>query len=341
MTATHMVFDAGVAGEPHPGNFEVCKHLENIWWAQSARKILDEGLPADAVGLVFLPMWDWDFPLVNVGRKGRASDGGQVLFPVRRSYDADSIVVVTEDMLSHEVAHTSIGMGHQVTGGQIIRFAPAQRSTVRPRTQNCTVGETLGVIRVGRGTADELNAVLRNTISTADTDHLWLGVLPILARATKKIVIRNQHVFTLEANALGVKSKMLLDPIAVDEVVDDMIYGGEKERQQGKKAVSLKLIDSLLDPSKNKKVDPKRYISQFLQRESYRAVQRALGDPDQGPRIRAFAREEGLTDYGLIAQAYSDSTGKLVTSELVQKAMELSHSVHSNVCPIDALGDSI
>ena len=53
MTATHMVFDAGVAGEPHPGNFEVCKHLENIWWAQSARKILDEGLPADAVGLSF------------------------------------------------------------------------------------------------------------------------------------------------------------------------------------------------------------------------------------------------------------------------------------------------
>lgn len=342
MTATlSREFYSGVAGEQHPGNYQVCGHLENLWWAKSAQEILEEGLPDDAVGLAFLPMWDWDYSLVEVGRKGRAGTGGQLLFPVRRDYDTNPIVVVTQDMLAHKVSHNAVGMGHEATGEQIIKFAPGQSSIAYPRPQNGEVGETLGTIRVGRGTALELASALQETVSKAETDHLWLGILPILARATKKIVIRNQHVFTLEANALGAKNTMILDPIAMDIVVDNMIYGEEGNRGTGKKSVSQKLIDSLIDPAKTTKVDPKRYIAQFLQRESYRAVQRALGDPDQGPKIRAFAREQALTDYGVIAQTYSESTGKIVTSDLVRKAMELSPSVHSNNCSIEALGETI
>ncbi|MGP4994614.1 hypothetical protein ACTXJE_11390 [Glutamicibacter ardleyensis] len=331
----------GVDGQPHQGNFKVCEHLENLWWAQSAQRILDEGLPADAVGLLFLPMWDWATPLINVGRKGRATGGGKLLFPVRRDYESESIIVVTSAMTALSVSHTASGMGYFVTGEQTVTYAPGANPEVFPRPDYLQVGETLGALRVGREPEDKIVSKLNTIIQTANTEHLWLGLYSLIGRMGKKIVVRNQEAFNFEANALGKQSAMVLDPIDVDRIVDEMIYGSSKEIEKGKLSASQRLIKCLLDPSKGIGVDPKKYIADSLQRESFRAVQRALGDPVQGTQIRTFAREEGLSDYEQIAEGFTKSTGKLVTGDLVQKAMELSPSVHANGCAIEALGDTI
>ncbi|MGP5048055.1 hypothetical protein [Glutamicibacter ardleyensis] len=331
----------GLAGEPHQGNLEVCTHLENLWWAKSAQKILDAGLPADAVGLVFLPMWDWGDPLINVGRKGRATGGGQMIFPVRRSYGNESIIVVTSSMNSFKVSHEAVGMGHHVTGEQSITFIPGSQAEVSPRGQYSQVGETMGALRVGRKSQNEIVARLNNVVQSANTNNLWLGMYALISRMSTKIVLRNQEAFTFEINALGKQSAMVLDPIDVDRIVDEMIYGNATEQAEGKPSAAERLITCLLDPTKGIGVDPKKYMADTIQRESFRAVQRALGDPVQGMQIRNFARNAGLSEYAQIAEEFTKSNGKLVTEALVRKAMEIGPSVHANGCAIDDLGDSI
>lgn len=329
----------GLAGEPHQGNLVVCNHLEKLWWAQSAQKILDTGLPADAVGLVFLPMWDWAAPRTNVGRKALAENGGQSLLPVRRSYDSESIVVVTRSMRSFKVGHEAVGMGHLVSGEQTFTFSAGARAEVSPRTDYSQVGETLGALRVGEESRDEIVASLRNIVQSANTEDLWLGMYPLIHKMSIKIVVRNQEAFTFEINALGKQSAMALDPIDVDKILDEMIYGNATEQAGGKPSAAERLIACLLDPSKGTNVDPKKYMAETIQRESFRAIQRALGDPVQGMQIRTLARKEGLTDYAQIAEEFTKSNGKLVTEALVRKAMEIGPSVHANGCDIDGLGD--
>lgn len=341
MTAMLSEVFLGLDGEPHQGNLEVCTHLENLLWAKSAQKILDAGLPADAVGLVFLPMWDWGMPLINVGRKGRATGGGRVLFPVRRSYDSEPVVVVTASMRSVEVGHEAVGMGHHVTGVQTISFAPGAQGVVYPRPEMSVVGDTLGALRVGRESADALVEQLNNTILTANTNSLWLGLYDVIGKMSTKCVLRNQKAFAFEINALGKQTTMALDEIDVRRIVDELIYGNAAEQEGNKPSAAERLINCLLDPTKGTAVDPKKYMAETIQRESFRAVQRALGDPVQGTQIRTFARNEGLTGYAQIADAFTKSNGKLVTEALVQKAMEIGPSVHAYGCAIDNLSDSI
>lgn len=91
----------------------------------------------------------------------------------------------------------------------------------------------------------------------------------------------------------------LVDDVKLDQLRDHMLFGDGDSPSAADRLLAL-----CTAPTTFTKVDPLRYVTAALRRDSATTLRRAIGDPHVGRKVRSLARELGTTDVTTVVAEY-------------------------------------
>ena len=268
-------------GDRHGWMASWCGTLERIILGEAARQLLRRPLP-DA-GLAVLPVWLWRESAIPVGRKDRAAGGGKLLLPVRVVWDSGPLVLVRNAEKVSPLWDAS-GMGITLSG--VVTLTGTNLGCARTVAD---WGDTpLGELEVPTLTGAELEAELKRL--DADGHAAWWEAVQTLERYVERAVVQ-AHAYISADVAIGHERAPLLDQEALAMCCDRVLLGDEDEVSP-----VTRLLRRSLSPTAFVHVDPQRYVQRSLLRDSQLVVRKVVGDKPTGSKIRAIARELGVTN---------------------------------------------
>lgn len=291
----------------HPGLETLCTRLEKILHGQAAQAILNAGDLPERAGLVILPAWSWEHPLIDVGRKDKAhGTGDRMLLPVRNTWDGTMVALVTE--ASRSVSYRTRGMGHAAAGqSRLVRRAgdaPVVTVTALP-----SLAEP---VFVGADTRARTLAALNALVAAGKAAH-W-DILTWMEPKLRTLAHQAHASVSYEIGlSVGVEEPML-DELGLEQIVDIMMYGtsvsgddsDEDRREAGKPSAMFRLIELCLDSERFLRVDPLKYMTKHMRRDVEAQIRRRIGDPHIGPKIREIARRHPRAEITAIVDAYRE-----------------------------------
>jgi hypothetical protein len=307
-TAAALMADAARAvddsNRKHPSLEVLCTRLERIMHGLAAKAILDAGELPERAGIVTLPVWSWEHPLIDVGRKDKAHGTGErMLMPVRNAWDTPSVVLVADEAVP--VSYRTRGMGHATAGQSKLVRRPGE-APVAAVTALPSLAEP---VFVGAGIKSRNAAYLNALVKAGEAAH-W-DVLTDLEPKLRSSVFQ-AHLFVCYEIGLstGIVEPML-DELGLEQIVDTMMYGeildeDAGEREKGKPSAMFRLIELCLEPDCFVKVDPLKYMTKHMRRDAETQIRRRLGDPHIGPKIREIARRNPRAEITDIVEAYRE-----------------------------------
>ncbi|WP_422759096.1 hypothetical protein [Paenarthrobacter sp. C1] len=307
-TAAALMADAARAveecGRKHPSLEVLCSRLERIMHGQAAKAILEAGDLPERAGIVTLPVWSWEHPLIDVGRKDKAHGTGErMLMPVRNAWDGPPVVIVSDEAVP--VSYHTRGMGHARAGQSklVRRLGEAPVATVT------TLPSLAEPVFVGSGLKPRNTAYLNSLVKAGEAAH-W-DVLTDLEPKLRTTVFQAHSFVCYEIGLSTGVVEPMLDELGLEQIVDAMMYGeilGEDagEREKGKPSAMFRLIELCLEPECFVKVDPLKYMTKHMRRDAETQIRRRLGDPHIGPKIREIARRHPRAEIADIVEAYRE-----------------------------------
>ena len=307
-TAAALMADAArsvdESNRKHPSLEVLCARLERILHGQAAQSILDAGDLPERAGIVTLPVWSWEHPLIDVGRKDKAHGTGErMLMPVRNNWDTPVVVLVGEE--SVPVSYSTRGMGHAMAGqSKLVRRlgeAPVASVTALP-----SLAEP---VFVGAGITSRNAAYLNALVKAGQAAH-W-DVLTDLEPKLRSTVFQAHSFVCYEIGLSTGIVEPMLDELGLEQIVDAMMYGELRddeagERDKAKPSAMFRLIELCLEPDCFLKVDPLKYMTKHMRRDAETQIRRRLGDPHIGPKIREIARRHPRAEIADIVEAYRE-----------------------------------
>lgn len=285
----------------HPTLAVLCGRYERIMHGLAAEELLAAGNLPDRAGVVTLPAWSWEHPLIDVGRKAKAHRTGErMLMPVRNSFDTAVVVLVTDAAVP--VSHRTAGMGHTFAGQSRLVPRPGEAPAV-----NVTELPTMATpVFVGAGTRSRTAAVLAALV--ADGKAARWEILTWLEPRLRSFAHQAHASVSYEIGLTTGVVEPMLDELTVEQIVDDMMYGSnsaeEDGRETGKPSAMFRLIELCLKPETFLRVDPLKYMTKHMRRDVEAQIRRRLGDPHIGPKIREIARQYPRAEIADIVEAY-------------------------------------
>ncbi|KAB1661613.1 hypothetical protein F8O07_06830 [Pseudoclavibacter sp. CFCC 13796] len=254
--------------------------LEACLWSQAAAHLDLDACPANGV-IALLPQFALHPPMMNVGRKALTRH----LLHLRLQWDEPIVQVVPSGTvvtaqwcttsLGHALSGTKVFLADDIAGEQYFgqrqlhrKVSRLQRAGVRARAELLHLFEPFV-----REQLERANFSLSSEI--ADFHN----------RSTPT---RSQS-----------HSENLLDDTTVEQMVTEMLYGTSERRSDVER-----LIDKALAPESLDGCDLDRIFRYGVWSRARSTVQRAIGDPHIGPKIRKLVGKADNLTYAQVIERY-------------------------------------
>lgn len=302
ISATHDDFATEGGERAHRWIRRITSYIEAIVHSKDARMIPLETLESE-VALVTLPVWLWaEADPKIVGRKATFMPGETTrpLLPVRVQWEGGSVQALSEGC--HRLGWTVTGMGKRQSGNTAVtvdsnQFQQHAPYGDEPGAESRLITQLPFTIKQPLITPGATLQALQTIEKMAQQS--WWNFLSAIERTLRECLER-QHVSLMRdidktVTKLGPQDfgQPLLDSETLDSMATEMTLGAEGDPDQ---SYLSELIDKCCKPERFAKVDPQRYLYVEISRTAGAAVQKRVGDPAIGRKIRKVYAESGEVD---------------------------------------------
>ncbi|KAB1646159.1 hypothetical protein F8O06_05185 [Pseudoclavibacter sp. CFCC 14310] len=263
-----------------PAAEQIVEKLEAILWSEAAADLQLDRLPANGV-IVRLPMFALRPPKMNVGRKALTRQ----LLHLRLQWRTPVVqVLAVGATFTAEWRTTSLG--HGLTGSRTFTADGAIGERYYGRRQLARKVESLrhGGVRARAELLHLFEPFAREQLERANFS-LSSEIADFHRRTTAES--RQSH------------SENLLDDTTVEQMVTEMLYGTPERRSDVDR-----LIDKALAPEALDGCDLDRIFRYGVWSRARSTVQRAIGDPHIGPKIRKLVGKSANLTYAEVIERY-------------------------------------
>lgn len=239
-----------------PSADEVAPLLEEILWGRAASQV---GVLPDRGALVLLPQFALHRPAIDVGRKAIT----RPVMHLRLVWDVPSVQVVSPGGAVTGRWSTS-SLGHALAGETTVRPPRAYVFPTRRRGRQM-------VARLVRAGGQARGALLAR----------FEPYVRVLVERANFAVSADLSRFAPDGAEERTHRENLLDDESVEQVLTSVLYGTDDRQGDVDR-----LIDRALDPHAFDRCDIDRHFRYNTWSRARSAVQRAVGDPHIGPKIR-------------------------------------------------------
>ncbi|HEX9089638.1 MAG TPA: hypothetical protein VF867_19255 [Arthrobacter sp.] len=301
------LMEAGAPASRHPGLDTVCARLEAILHGRAAADLLRDvrSIPERA-GIVILPAWSWELPLIDVGRKdkafstaeGRIGKGSfeRLLLPVRNDWSEPMVRLVSGG--SVPVTYRSLGMGHQMAGQSKLITRPGAPAVARVTD----VPSLADPVFVGESLRNRTVSELHRLVDAGNAAR-WELIRDIEPKLEQQMHVAHSAV-SHEIGQTSGNVVPMLDIQGLEQVQNLMMFGEVGEDGSEKPGSVFRLIELCLTSDCFVKVDPLRYMVKHLRRDAETEIRRKIGDPHIGPKVRAVALKHPRAELTVIVDEY-------------------------------------
>lgn len=268
-------------GQKHGWLNQMCGYLTDIRRGRYAQAYLngDHGaLPARGA-VVSMPMWVWKPSAGKVGRKSRSANGGELLLPVRVSWEPGALTVIGTGERS-ELEWTAAGLGATGTGQTVVEVVAPALSDQPCAIADGQLPETLKIA------SQHQRMIRRQLTKIVEAGHAsqWqatMNLQPYVEQEVRAAAARIGH----EIAGNGQPAVILLDGTSMEAVIDTVMLGSDD-----RVGAITRLLEKCLVPGTFVHVDPMKYIRGAIRRDSEEAVRVAVGEPRVGAKVRRHYR---------------------------------------------------
>jgi hypothetical protein len=268
----------------------MCDSIAETIAGKAAALIDADSLPTNGA-IATMPSWAWVLPVIDVGKKGRASDGRRIRMPSRLVWSGGPVIVLAPGVPVELEWHLTC-LGHDSHGTVSVLYS--EDSGVQ--TSGSTGSDTPPLW--GEFSSPRLAQRLLRGIVNQGVHGRW-NLVSSLETFTKKKLI---HANTTVAAELGEFAEhaiaAVLDDIAIEELLSEMLYG------HGESSVITRMVDRSLLPETFQRVDPMHYFAVGIRARAEEAIRRRIGDPKIGPKIRRVLVRSKATTLDELLIAY-------------------------------------
>lgn len=267
----------------------ICQHLQEIIHAADAARL--GTFPTGGGVLVKLPVWAYVPAKIDMGRKGQNSDGTTSNMPVRIDWEGGSVRFLGFGE-TVEIGWRMVGLGHDESGSASVGISADTGVRI--------VSPPAGIVSpewVPIRSQRLFDARVRAVVTSGHTGR-WNLISGMEGYTRHRLVTTNYAVAHELGGAADADFSAVLDDIAVDELVSELLFG-----ERNDSAVS-RMIDRALEPAKFYRVDPLRYFAIAIRARAEEAIRRKIGDPKVGPKVRRVMAISGATSVEELIEAY-------------------------------------
>lgn len=277
----------------HEYSAELCDRLERMAWGTCAREILDSRPQFANCAIATLPLFAWDRPVRDAGRKAKSATG-ELLLPVKIKWrDAPGSVVLLQ-------AREKMELSWEAAGG----------SEIPSRGKTSVVPAALATVEIhGEFTRAIPKVIDAATLSRIETRRTLNEMASDGRNARWEIL----HIFeenlrwNFERALLSVKSELGLESMPVvdenaGEAIQNNILLGDDGRSD---SLAFRLINRCLEGEAFSRVDPELYVRRALFSAAETGIRRHIGDPHIGRKVRKIAEEINSDDAELVAEEFA------------------------------------
>lgn len=310
ITTTQSAFTTEDGERAHRWIRRITSYIEAIVHSKDARMIPLETL-ASEVTLVTLPVWLWvEADPKIVGRKAsfRPGETTRPLLPVRVQWHDGSVQALGEG--NHDLGWTIAGMGRLLTGNTRVNVDSelTQQQALsgdEPGEESKLITQMPFIIKQSLTSDDSRRQALHTIEKLAQQS--WWNFLTAIERTLRECLERQQVSLMRDIDKTVTKlgpqdfGQPLLDSETLDSMATEMTLGAEGNPDQ---SYLSELIDKCCKPERFNKVDPQRYLYVEISRTAGAAVQKRVGDPAIGRKIRKVYAESGEIDPAKVIALY-------------------------------------
>lgn len=282
------------SGSRHAWNARLCDRLERMAWGRGADLSTFAPQPRSKTAIVTLPVFVWDIPAADTGRKSRSHDGGQLRLPIRVRWAVQQPGSKKPPVeLHHEILTITSneplclrwkasGAGHALSGHTTV-IATGKVSEV---VYEFGDGTHLLPTVITAPTLSRLGAIARlHELVEDGRSAQWEAITETESHLTW--AFERAHA-AVRIELLGDRTAAL-DQETKNAIKDTLLFGSSTS---SKGSYILRLLDRCLQPGTFERVDPQRYMTTALVSGSETAIRRHLGDPHIGRKIRRLRQEK-------------------------------------------------
>lgn len=263
----------------HPWLSSLCNDLADMVVGRAARELLASAdLPAYGA-VVVLPTWSWARPCADVGRKDIGYDGRPLRMPIRLAWDCGPVLILDADDEKTVTWHGT-GLGRVDTGQVSIGRSGALADDLTdwdgelPETVLAT-SEPVRLLRIQLTHLAQKGETARWNLIT-DLEHKY--IVKEMQASAKRVITE-----VTDGESFG------LDETTMETLITRFIHGDPGQTEPTPMA---RILDHALVPSQFVRVDPGRWLTVALRRDTERFIRQYIDDvPNAGPKIRRMSRE--------------------------------------------------
>lgn len=273
----------------------LCTHLANMSVGKAARELLASASLPKKGAVVVLPAWSWASPKINVGRKSRSYSGEQLRLPIRLIWGCGPILLVNEDD-EVDVDWHGTGMGRTDQGSTTFGSSGVLAQDLADWDD-----ELPDAVQVSFEPASNLHVQLTHLVQVGEQSR-W----DLITELEEKYITSEMY-----SSAARIVTEVTdgqeagLDETTLETLTTRFIYG---DPDQVSPSPLVRLLDHAMVPgSQFHRVDPGRWLTVALRRDTERFIRQYLGDvPNVGPKIRRMAREMDADSLEALVEAYRE-----------------------------------
>jgi len=259
-----------------------------------------------APAVAALPLFTFEHPAVDVGRKNRGRSGSRLLLPLRISWGDEDVKFITR---SQTLSYTAIGAGYSLKGEISFEMEPG-----------------VWEYKIVDGTLSSGKPVVtKNQLEPVDAIQArWDAASAITPYVLRSVKIKQSNL-AYEFAEFGVDLRAEFQPIDIRIIADKLILG-----EKGHTSPVFRIIDHLCSPTAFAACDPQRKICTTLKRDCEFMVRKHYGDDRCGRRIREVYRRtnpktvQELVEHMSIAHPNDNACSKKVKRALEAVGVQLA-----------------
>lgn len=279
----------------HPTLSVLCGHVDRVIGGSHAAHAAasPDGLPAHAV-CWRPPAFGWMYAAIKVGRKERSRvDGSRLRLPVRLVWDAP-VVLLADHQTTRQIAWSTTSMGHDTSGVTTVVVDPAALSV---KVESGPDGIPTRVMLP----CDPVDPVAWLRQLEADAHAGTWDFLQMLEPDVSQALHRAHASLSRAVAEFTGSEGPVLDDVRLEGVLTRMMYG--EGNHPGK---VRQILARLCDPVTLNSVDPWKYITVALTRDSKEVLRQEIGDPRIGAKVREAARTLDCADIDSFVAAFRE-----------------------------------
>lgn len=267
-------------GDRHGWIDRLCSRLARVVIGREADRLAQAPV-LEPVGVVLLPVWWWGPSQIDMGAKDRARTGGRLHMPVRYLWSVPPLLLVPAGSTT-TLSWSVRGLGNHDEGTVCVTVTGTEVSSAMAVADS---GEHVCGVLSPEGVRRQLAALAE------DGRSAWWELLSDLEGRVRTVVNRVHVYLSKDVAPDQSHVRYLLDPTAIDSIVDVMMFGGEAGG-----ATVTDIMERALAPGALARVDPLKFILDAVRVAAIDAIRRRTGDPGVGSKVRSIAREIGSWD---------------------------------------------